>query len=244
MVSNVGEFIKQKRLSKKKTQKDIAQVLGVSESTYCRLEQNKISITAEKALKLAQFFSFKVDEIYNINFYSSNDNSLVDSVITFLLSNLTVDGEKASQEIESLLSFYINEHINKDKSNLEIYQYVSENSDDRNFSWLLEEDDSLDDFMLKIANFMTYDEMVSEIIEKAHELGNTEISDIKQVAETIYTCYECNERFFGCLDGYNDVDDKCFCNECYESLPECKSCGSVYYEYNKEGYCLECASCE
>lgn len=242
MVSNVGKFIKEKRLSKNKTQKDIANILGVSESTYCRLEQNKIALTAEKAFKLAQYLSFNVDEIYKIDFCASNNENLIDSVIAFLLSELTIDSKKTPNEIEELLLFYVKEYINKNKSSFEIYQYVAENSDDRNFNWLLEDDDSLDDFMLKIANCMTYDEVVSEIIEKVEETKKDTIDDIEKIAETIFECQECNRVLFGCIHGCNDVDGKYFCNECYESLPECKSCGSVYYEYNKEGYCLECIS--
>lgn len=42
-------------------QKDIAQILNVSQQTYSRYETNEISIDKESLIKLAQFYHTSVD---------------------------------------------------------------------------------------------------------------------------------------------------------------------------------------
>lgn len=47
-------------------QKDIAQILNVSQQTYSRYETNEISIDKESLIKLAQFYHTSVDYLLEL----------------------------------------------------------------------------------------------------------------------------------------------------------------------------------
>lgn len=47
-------------------QKDIAQILNVSQQTYSRYETNEISIDKESIIKLAQFYHTSVDYLLEL----------------------------------------------------------------------------------------------------------------------------------------------------------------------------------
>jgi transcriptional regulator with XRE-family HTH domain len=60
----LGQSIKYFRKDQK--QKNIAQKLGISPTTYCRIESDKIRITTDKLAQIAEVLGVKVSEIYLI----------------------------------------------------------------------------------------------------------------------------------------------------------------------------------
>jgi putative transcriptional regulator len=61
----ISEILYQLRTSKKKTQEEIADVVGVTYSTYSDYENGKTSIKFHQAAKLAEFYNISLDEFYN-----------------------------------------------------------------------------------------------------------------------------------------------------------------------------------
>lgn len=53
--------IKELRKEKEKTQKEVANALGISQSTYCDYENNNIEPTASILLKIADYFGVSSD---------------------------------------------------------------------------------------------------------------------------------------------------------------------------------------
>lgn len=72
------------RLEKGVSQEEVAQVLGIQQPAYCKLEQGKTSLTAENAFKLAEYYGKGVDELLRVEHpmlsmhdHSSNDYNVV-----------------------------------------------------------------------------------------------------------------------------------------------------------------------
>lgn len=47
-------------------QEEVAQVLGIQQPAYCKIEQGATSLTAENAFKLAEYFGKSVDELLRV----------------------------------------------------------------------------------------------------------------------------------------------------------------------------------
>lgn len=66
------------------SQEDVAEVLGLGQSAYCKIEKGETGLTAEYAFKLADYFGKSVDEllriehpVLNMHDHSSNGYNVV-----------------------------------------------------------------------------------------------------------------------------------------------------------------------
>ncbi len=73
---NFNERLKMYRNQQKKTQKEVAEAVGVSLRGYQQYEQGKFEPNIEKLVKLADTFGISVDELIGHEF---PQNSLMDS---------------------------------------------------------------------------------------------------------------------------------------------------------------------
>lgn len=63
--------IKVLRAIKGATQEDVAKMLGITLSTYCKKENSKTEFTLKEAYKLAKYFDCSIEEIFfnnSVNF--------------------------------------------------------------------------------------------------------------------------------------------------------------------------------
>lgn len=60
--------LKQLRLNKGYTTKDMAEKLGISKAFYCQLENNKRNLSYVMAIKIAKIFNKKPDNIFYEDF--------------------------------------------------------------------------------------------------------------------------------------------------------------------------------
>jgi len=58
--------VRQFRLEKKISQKELAMILGVTRQTIIALEKQKYSPSLHLALRLAKFFGVKVEELFGV----------------------------------------------------------------------------------------------------------------------------------------------------------------------------------
>lgn len=61
---NIKNRVKQLRLDKKISQKELALILGVTRQTIIALEKQKYSPSLHLAMRLAKFFGVKVEELF------------------------------------------------------------------------------------------------------------------------------------------------------------------------------------
>ena len=59
-----GTWLRKIRLQNNLSQVDIAEKIGIDQSTYCRIESGRIEAKACTVWKIAQFFGKKMDDIY------------------------------------------------------------------------------------------------------------------------------------------------------------------------------------
>lgn len=55
--------LKKARLLAEITQKEAAEYLGITQTTYCKYERNKIDIPLSKAVKLAKLYKKTIDAL-------------------------------------------------------------------------------------------------------------------------------------------------------------------------------------
>lgn len=60
----IGEKFKKLRLDNNKTQKEIAEIIGTSQSVYGRYERGKLEIPNNLLVKLADYFEVSLDDIF------------------------------------------------------------------------------------------------------------------------------------------------------------------------------------
>lgn len=65
---NFANNIKNERLSKKLTQKQVAEAIGIKTQSYQAYENCITMPTAENILKLALFFEASIDELFELDF--------------------------------------------------------------------------------------------------------------------------------------------------------------------------------
>jgi len=59
--------VKLQRLMRDKTQEELAKSIGVSRQTIHAIERNKFVPSVQTALKLAQYFNLKVEELFQLD---------------------------------------------------------------------------------------------------------------------------------------------------------------------------------
>lgn len=59
----LGEKLFELRKSKKKTQVDMAKILGIAKTTYASYEQNRRTPDSEMQIKIADYFDITLDEL-------------------------------------------------------------------------------------------------------------------------------------------------------------------------------------
>lgn len=79
-LDNLGDKIKQIRISRKLTQQDIAQSLGVARNTVSQWENNERNISAEQLIRYAQLVKVPLD------FFN---NKTADETFFYLMQNLS-----------------------------------------------------------------------------------------------------------------------------------------------------------
>lgn len=62
---NLKNRVREYRLKKKISQKELALILGVTRQTIIALEKQKYSPSLYLALRLAKYFNAKIEEIFN-----------------------------------------------------------------------------------------------------------------------------------------------------------------------------------
>lgn len=70
----VARRIEAVRIEAQMTKKDFASVIGVDPSTYTKISNGKMPLTAEKAYALAEMFSVPMDYIYRNDLSKIPDN--------------------------------------------------------------------------------------------------------------------------------------------------------------------------
>ncbi len=86
-------------------QEEIAEVLGISQNTYSRLERNPQSLTAEQAQKLSEFYDVSIENLLSevlpvITFHESKFENSNNGYLNQVENDYRVEG--AQSEIKSL----------------------------------------------------------------------------------------------------------------------------------------------
>ncbi len=111
----IGDKIKELRKSKKITQLELANTLGISAAAVGMYEQNRREPNYDLIKRLAEIFSVSVDYLIgyeeklnsNVSYKTNDINSLVDDFLIKLSheKNLTFDGENLSKnDIEKIIN--------------------------------------------------------------------------------------------------------------------------------------------
>lgn len=85
------------------TQQHVADVLGITQNTYSRLEHNPAKLTAEQAGKLSELYNISVPDLLSNEtpIIFSNSNSTIDKN-GFFSSNYEFQKDSLEREIQSL----------------------------------------------------------------------------------------------------------------------------------------------
>lgn len=62
-----GKVLKRYRIKHKKTQREIAELLGISTATYCKKEYGHLAVSLSEAKMLADFYETTIDEFFFSN---------------------------------------------------------------------------------------------------------------------------------------------------------------------------------
>lgn len=118
-LDNLGDKIKQIRVSRKLTQQDIAQSLGVARNTVSQWENNERNISAEQLIRYAQLVKVPLD------FFN---NKTADETFFYLMQNLSAffnsenisssDKDVAYQDIMRL--YLKSKELNKLSENIKV----------------------------------------------------------------------------------------------------------------------------
>ncbi len=118
-LDNLGDKIKQIRVSRKLTQQDIAQSLGVARNTVSQWENNERNISAEQLIRYAQLVKVPLD------FFN---NKTADETFFYLMQNLSAffhsenisssDKDAAYQDIMRL--YLKSKELNKLSENIKV----------------------------------------------------------------------------------------------------------------------------
>ena len=104
-----GNVLKDLRLSKNLTQKELGDLVGVSPSTIRMMEKNQRNGSLEVSSNLADFFNVSIDYLEGRTEYKNSTeiaNDIINKLITLnVISNIN--------EIDETIINVINEYINK-----------------------------------------------------------------------------------------------------------------------------------
>ncbi|GAB3065558.1 helix-turn-helix domain-containing protein [Salinicoccus sesuvii] len=109
----VGDKLVELRKAKRKTQQEMADILGVVKGTYSSYEQNRRTPDSEMQIKIADYFGITLDEL-NGREYSRNDPFEDADALMFSdkegFDNLS---EEDKQELKDMLNDQLEYWINK-----------------------------------------------------------------------------------------------------------------------------------
>lgn len=97
---NVGQKLKSLRSDKKMTQKELADMLNISRTTYVKYETNDIKLSLEKASAIAKIFDVSTDYLLdsNGNLPEKQPKRPKDLMKILEQEEYTLNGQIASQE--------------------------------------------------------------------------------------------------------------------------------------------------
>jgi transcriptional regulator with XRE-family HTH domain len=113
-MATFGERIKELRLKKGVTQRQMADTFGITERNYQRYETGVVDPTASNATKLADFFEVSVDYLIGrVNFWHDKEGHIVVKIPPNILG--TTDEEMAEMERKAKAKFEKTNQVRKKK---------------------------------------------------------------------------------------------------------------------------------
>lgn len=101
----IGTRIRKIRESKGVTRFDLAEKLGIDETTLGKIETDKIEVNAERIVKLSESLEVPISEFFSglahVNFHLETNNHI--AFINTFVESQKVTNEKQNQIIEQLL---------------------------------------------------------------------------------------------------------------------------------------------
>ena len=99
-MSGIGERIKHLRLSKKMTQSDLGQKLGVSTSTVGMYERGQRNPDNEMLIKFGKVFSLSIDSLLGVKEFSNEATDIITEMKDRILNcdDITLKGVPMSME--------------------------------------------------------------------------------------------------------------------------------------------------
>lgn len=80
MQQKLPDILRKVRLDRKKSQNEVAELLGVDKTTYGRYENGTVEIGFKQVVKLASYYKMTLDELHN---FGDPDFKSVDPKLTY-----------------------------------------------------------------------------------------------------------------------------------------------------------------
>ena len=111
-MNNIGLRISELRMSKRLTQKELADILGVSPSYVGQWESGARIVPTEKVVEIAKYFDVSTDYLFGHRSEKSDSTDLKDIIRN---QTLSYKGEHLSERDITIIETFLNAVIDKEK---------------------------------------------------------------------------------------------------------------------------------
>lgn len=125
-MKNIGKNLQKLRKLNGYTQQEIASLIGISKSAYCKIETEQSKLSLETAVRLSEIFNVSLDYLTNMQVNSSNF-FLMDKSSTNILNYLMTEWNGDFNSMIQLLGTYASMPVcmRKDVAEHDIVMFVN-----------------------------------------------------------------------------------------------------------------------